>query len=243
MSPIATIFSNPIAASVAPPASGAGPDRLSLLGVGGRPSAVVGELVLEGTPVHYQGPATEFDFPAFTTTKGAQLVAIIAFNGNPISISGITGGGTWAERHASGTVDPLVEWSAQAAAALDGVTIHVTLSGASTYISAQLFAFSNQDTSTIWDGHANIPAFDDTYIADPLLISTSNANDVIIASFRMNATEHPTAGAGWNPIVADDYLLVEYMIVSEAQTDLSCGISTGYTDSSASIADALMAAA
>lgn len=199
-------------------------------------------LALEGTPQ----VSTTTSLPAFTTSLPAQIFVSGLIN-DSTGISSISGGGlTWTLRKlVNNGVPTFTEelWTAQANAALSGVTVTITPNGTPSFQSYVIFAFSGQDTGTIFDGNASVPAGNPGGApADPVLISTNNANDVIIACFRMQGTANPTQGAGFTLISGANFQCSEYQIVSATQTNLSCGLGTGTGDSNGCVADALMAA-
>ncbi len=195
-------------------------------------------LALEGTPVHATASTSSLAVGTFTTTKAAQL--FLAFLHNGSLVNSISGGGlAWSRRTQSASSGNIIElWTAAAAAAVSGITVTINMGG-SVFLTADLFAFSGQDTATIWDGNVAVPA--NSTGPDPLLISTTNPNDVIIAAFRMSGTSNPTEGSGFTKISGANFQLVEYKIVSAAQTNLSCGIGTGSGGANGCVADALKA--
>lgn len=203
-------------------------------------------LALEGTPVHNNASSgTSLVTGAFTTSNASEVFIVATINST--TISSISGGGlTWAKRTSAidGSGDALEEWAAKATGALSAVQFTITLAGATGFITVDTFAFSGQDTTTIWDGNASIPAhLNGPFAADPITVSTNNANDVVIGGFRMAGTASPTAGSGFTQISGANFQLTEYKIVSSAQTNLSVSITTGSGNSNGGVADALMAAA
>ena len=82
-----------------------------------------------------------------------------------------------------------------------------------------------------------------TGTTDPLSITTTHANTMVIGSFRMNSTSTPTQGTGYTIISGANFLLSEYQIFSSTQSGLSVTIGTGAGDANGCIADALVAAA
>jgi hypothetical protein len=196
-------------------------------------------LALEGTPVHKNSSGSSSEvMGAFTTSQAAQIFLSIA--PNDATVSSVSGGGlTWARRATSGGTSPIELWSAQASGALSGVSFTINFSVAPTFDTMDVFAFSGQDTTTIWDSHASVPT---TGTSDPLAISTNNANDVIIAIYREAGTSTPTQGAGFTKISGADFALVEYKIVAATQSSLSCTQGTGAGNANGGVVDALMAA-
>ncbi len=203
-------------------------------------------LALEGTPQHVTGSGSNTtNLPAFTTSVAARLFISVAFNDTAgVVVSGISGGGlTWTQRVGrNGTNSSIELWSAEAASAVAGAVFTITYSAAATpaFTSAHVFAFSGQDTSgTPFDGNGAVPASSAT---DPVAITTTNADDVIIAAYRESSTASPTAGTGFTTIIGADYHLAQYKIVAAPQTGLSCTQGTGAGDSNGCVADALKAA-
>lgn len=205
------------------------------------------QLALEGTPVHVNATSgTSLVTPAFTTTKAA-LIAIVnttndGASGDTATITSITGGGlTWARRKSNAT--NLIEyWTASAAAALSGVQFTINYAAAVSFTTADVFAISGNDTSTIYDSNPSVPASVDSTQHDPITVFTSNAFDFIFGGFRFPATANPTAGVGWTKISGADYQLVEYKIVSATQTSLSVNVGTGVGTATGGVADAVMSA-
>ncbi len=198
-------------------------------------------LALEGTSVHVNssGPGTSLALPAFTTSVATQVFVCILINGG--TISSVTGGSlTFTNRVTSVGTNLISLWTAAASSALSGVVFTINFSVAPGFTTADCFAFSGHDTITRWDSNASVPSKEDSG-PDPILVSTNNANDVIIAGFRMVNTASPTAGSGFTLISGADYQGVEYKIVSATQTNLSCGLTTGNGDANGCLVDALMA--
>jgi hypothetical protein len=206
-------------------------------------------LALEGTPVHSNTiSGSSANAGPFTTSVATQVFIANTINGSNVTISSITGGGlTWTLRKRSNTgTNTYIElWSAQASSAISAVTFTINYSGSITFSTVDIFAFSGADTSgTPFDTNVSVPSAKDGG-PDPILVSTDNANDVVIAAFRTASTSSPTAGATFTAVTNSgaDFQLVEYKIVSATQTNLSCGMTTGTGDSNACVVDALKAAA
>lgn len=194
-------------------------------------------LALEGTPVHNNASSgSSIVTGAFTTTQAAEVV--IAITINSVTISSITGGGlTFAKRTSNAA--GIEEWAAPAAAALSGVQFTINFSGATGFVTTDTFAVSGQDTATVFDANAAVPA---NGTADPGSISTSNANDFILGAFRFAATAAPTQGAGYTKISGADFQLSEYQIVSATQSGLSITVGTGVGNANGFVGDAIMQA-
>jgi|SRR5581483_3427093 len=199
-------------------------------------------LALEGTPVHNNATSgSSLVTGAFTTTVGTEVFIVATVNPQGATISSITGGGlTWAKRTSATSVGNgnIEEWAAKATGALSGVQFTINFASSVTFVTSDLFAFSGEDTSTIWDSNGAVPA---NNTSNPVSISTSNANDAIIAGARMSSTASPTAGTGFTRISGADFQLTEYEIVSATQSGLSCDTG-GSAASNGMVADALMQA-
>jgi hypothetical protein len=206
-------------------------------------------LALEGTPVHKNitsGISTTIG--PFSTAKTAQVFIAVLSNPSsvytPTSVSSITGGGlTFSSRVVAYEAmfnQPIALWTAKAASSLTSVTFTINYTVSLAYSTIDVFAFSGQDTTTIFDTNAAVPAAKNA--SDPISISTSNMQDVIIAAFRMASTVSPTQGIGFTEISGAHYQCVEYKIVSSVQTGLSCTLGAGSGNANACVADALMQA-
>lgn len=200
-------------------------------------------LALEGTPVHNNASSgTSLVTGAFTTTQAAEVFISVTLNiAAGKTVSSITGGGlTWARRTSvyHSTTEGIELWAAQAASALSAVAFTVNTSGAIAFITTDVFAFSGQDTTTIWDGNAAIPA---SGVVRPITYSTSNANDVIISCFRMSATASPTQGTGFTKISGANFQLAQYKINSATETGATADTGASAA-SNGGIVDALMQA-
>jgi hypothetical protein len=193
-------------------------------------------LALEGTPVHKNvtsGSTIVMD--AFTTSVGTQVVIVATINGGDNMITSITGGSlTFSERSQVGSSgNNIYLWTAEASGALAGVQFTLNLSTAIVFGTVDVFAFSGQDTGTIFDGNASIPA---EATSDPVLVSTTTADTVIIAGMRVG-TASPTQGTGFTKISGADFQLTQYKIVAAPQTNLS--VDSSASDANGVVVDAI----
>lgn len=201
-------------------------------------------IALDGTPVHKNVTSgSSFAMPAFTTSSTNDLV-ILSLTVNGVTGSSITSANTsgWTLRKRQTVTTQTIEtWVGTATAALTAEVITVNLSGATTFATTDLWAVSGADTTTKFDSNVSLPASAGGAGTDPIVISTSNANDFIFGCYRMAGTASPTAGAGWTIISGADFQLCEYKVVSATQSSLSVTIGTGVGDANGGIADALIA--
>jgi hypothetical protein len=210
-------------------------------------------LALDGTPTHNSSSGTSATVACPTTSNPTDVLILFSeINNGSTTASSITSvtdnsGVTapWARR--ANLFDSagrqFEEWYTKTTGTLSGKTITVNYAVSTSFASLGVVAISGANTSSPFDSHAGLPVTLRDIASDPLSISTSNANDFIVGSFRMNSTSTPTQGSGWTKDVGADYLLIEHQIASSAQTNLSVTIGTGVGDSNAGIADAIAAAA
>jgi hypothetical protein len=124
---------------------------------------------------------------------------------------------------------------ALAAGTLSAQTITVTVTSA-TFNTIDIFAVNGAKTSAPFDVNGSLPAISAT---DPVSVSTTAANTMILAAFR-NSAGSSTAGTGFTLIGGADFQLTEYKIVSAAQTGLSVTMGTGAGTSNGAIGDAIV---
>jgi hypothetical protein len=168
------------------------------------------------------------------------IMAYIIYNGGPLAGSKISGGGlTWASRATAvggGSPDGIDEWYAIASSPLSAVTITVTQTTA-TFMLLTLVAIANANTTSPFDGSV---VFNGSLPFDPLSITTTNAKTLIIAGFRENTTNFPTAGSGFIQLYGSQFSLTEYATFTSPQTGLSVGQTVGSGNSNGGIADAIV---
>jgi hypothetical protein len=201
-------------------------------------------LVLEGTPVHNNATSgTSLTTGAFTTSQAAEIFISATVNGT--NITSITGGGlTWALRkqQANSGGNFIEEWAAQASGALSGVQFTINFGTTVSFTTTTVYAFAGQNTSSIWDADAGIPY---SAQSDPITYNTVNANDALIASYRLGvatSTAGNIGGAAATLIDSGDFHAVEYRIVSATQSSQTATLGTGAGQANAGIVDAIMQA-
>lgn len=183
----------------------------------------------------------------------AFVVTVRAFF-TPATVNSITGGGlTFTKRTAiggnSGSTNYSLEiWAAPAASALSAATLQANLSAASEGLLA-FVAFSGGNTSSIWDANGSLPASAGPMTSAPSVsgVSTSNANDVIIAAAAGIGMVIGNPGAGYtiigNDVRSGVYALdIQYKIVAAVQSSVTVAFGASETSSGANIyADAIQA--
>ena len=160
-------------------------------------------------------------------------------NGTSVSSVSDAAGLIWHQRAVAGSgPQTIYEYYAIAANALSADAITVNFAGTASYVDLNAFGVSGANTSSPFDSNVSVPATPATSTGS---ITTSNANDLIIAGYRFGSNATPAAGAGWTAINASgSYYLSEYQIVSATQAGLVATASTG--DENGGIVDAIVQA-
>lgn len=200
-------------------------------------------LALDASVSGNSGSSGSFQVTITTTVAACVLLAFITTNGGPVTGITDSAGLTWTHRATGRSVGGETNelWYAIAASQVTSDIITVATTSAN-FITVHAFAVSGADTASPFDGTA---VTDGTAPADPLSISTTNADTMIIGGFRFSGTGSPTAGTGFTSIaaLAAGFQLAEYQIVAATQTNLDVTVGTGVGDSGGGIADAIKAAA
>lgn len=208
-----------------------------------------GALALDGS-VHKNITAGTSTTVSLTTSVacGTAYCAVLAnihssFEGNVTAVSGSTLGAL-TKRAAVGdtTSGPngLYAYAKAYTSALSSEVITITYeNGGTTFSTIDCFGIANTKTTSQFDPNGTVPATAATFPSDPLAISTNNANDFILGTFRQNSAASPTAGTGWTAVSGANFLLTEYKIVSATQTLLAVTVGTGVGDTNGGIADAI----
>jgi hypothetical protein len=206
-------------------------------------------IAIDGTPVdsNINGNNTSITV-TLTTPSSLDIIDIfVTTNGgasgypgvSSISSSNTTG---WSQRASvtSGSSHVLQEWQGKAAAPLSSEVITINLNLTSTFTTASAIAITGANQTTIFDSNGALPA---TASSGNVAITTSNANDIVLAGYAFANNTTPSAGGGWTQLLGANYMLVEYQIVSTTQSSLSATIGTGDGDENNGIGDAIMQAA
>ncbi len=212
--------------------------RLTLLGCGKPPAAGGGgPLSLDGS-VHGTSPGTNFAVLTLSTTKTNNIIYVASeSNGSPTSVVGSTLGAFTAR--SAGAISSF--WIL-APSILSSETITLTYSGGTSFISATAFAVNGANTSSPFDVNGSVPTLTSFGVpADPISLSTTANDTIIIGAYRFSSQSNPTAGTGFTAIQLNgDFLLTEYKIVSSAQTSLPITVGTGVGDTNQGIGDAIV---
>ena len=196
-------------------------------------------LALDGNGfANKSAPTTSASVTLTTTHPNDVIVLDIVQNGTAVSSVSDVAGLNWHQRAVAGTAGQTIyEYYAIAANALSADVITVNFAGAAGYVDLNAFGVSGANTSSPFDSNVSVPA---SPAASAGSITTSNANDLIIAGYRFGSNAAPAAGSGWTAINASgNYYLSEYQIVSATQAGLVATASTG--DENGGIIDAIQA--
>lgn len=174
-----------------------------------------------------------------TITINSANEFLVAFSAtNTGSVSGVTDtlGLTWTQRATVGS-QPEMEFTALGPTGGSyPQTDTITFAAPSGYITAGVMGIIGANTGSPFDGSAV------TGTADPLTISTSHTNTIVVAGFRFASTSTPTAGSGWTaqPGGSLFFSINEYQGFSSTQSGLSVTVGTGAGDANGAIADAIV---
>jgi large repetitive protein len=174
---------------------------------------------------------------SLTTTKANDVIILdVVQNGSSVNTVTDTAGLTWHQRAVTGSGSQTIsEYYAIAPNALSGDSITVATAGAAFYTDLNAFAVSGANTASPFDNNLSTPV---TAASSTAAVTTSNANDMIIAGYRFASDATPAAGSGWTAInAASGYYLSEYKIVSTTQAGLVATASTA--DQNGGIVDAI----
>ena len=208
---------------------------------GGATGTGAGSLALDGNGfANKSAPTTSASVTLTTTHPNDVIILDIVQNGTAVSSVSDVAGLNWHQRAVAGTAGQTIyEYYAIAANALSADVITVNFAGAAGYVDLNAFGVSGANTSSPFDSNVSVPA---SPAASAGSITTSNANDLIIAGYRFGSNAAPAAGSGWTTLNASgNYYLSEYQIVSATQAGLVATASTG--DENGGIIDAIVQAA
>jgi hypothetical protein len=177
-----------------------------------------------------------------TTTKiNNIIVAFITTNGGGVSDGCTLNGTAMTLRATAGVGSSIMEmYWILSAGILTAANVVYTPTSAN-FTTVDVFAINGAHTAAPFDVNGVLPVIGS---ADPLSISTTAANTIIIGGFR-NTTGTTSPGAGYTAIGTGgvgttDFQLIEYQIVSSAQSGLSVTMGTGAGSSNHCIADAIV---
>lgn len=175
------------------------------------------------------------------TTGGPGILMLYAHRNVGI-ITSITDtiGSSWQFRALSPIVNfenKMEEWWAAAPTTMSSNIITVHFNTAAT---AEIIAFCirNARRDAPFDTNGVLPVTSGT---DPVNVSTTKANTFIVGGGRFNTS--PTAGSGWTTIAdggSTFNTLVQYKIVTSAQTNLSWAATTGAGQCNGAVVDAVV---
>lgn len=211
--------------------------RFGDLGGAGMGIVVPNTMSLDGSTSNVNGSTTALAATLTTTKTNDVICVMVLTNAGPIiSVSSPTLG-AFAKRTNAGPSPNFIElwYKASPAVFNEAITVISTSAG---YMTIIAFGVNGAKTSAPFDVNASLPT---TGTADPLTISTTAVNTMAIGGFG-GTTNQPTAGGGYTQIdnTVNSFMLVEYQLLSAAQTNLSVTVGTGAGTTNRSIADALV---
>jgi hypothetical protein len=163
------------------------------------------------------------------------LIGFTATNSGAVTNVTDTLGLSWALRATNGAGQPEEEFYALGPTS-GGFpqTDTISFNAPSGFIAAGVVGIVGCNTSSPFDGSAVVGT------SDPLTISTSHTNTIVLGGFRMSSTAAPTAGSGYTQLGNGFYTLNEYQTFTSTQSGLSVTIGTGAGNANGAIADAIV---
>lgn len=193
---------------------------------------------LDGSANANTGGGTTLSATLTTTNANDVICAFILTNGATNSISSVTDNSgvtaAWSKFASTSSGLDFELWYTTATAALSGASITMNCPSP-TFITMHVFGVSGAHTASPFDGSGVIST------SDPISITTSDANDLLIAGFRMSSTSNPTAGSGWTQIQGNHFQVSECKTAATAGT-YSATIGTGVGDANEGIVAAIRGA-
>lgn len=213
-------------------------------------------LALDGHTTGTWASGTQFSVTGLTTTSSPDVIVafIVSQASTAIHVTSLTTTGvTWqgAARKTTASTSTTYElWYGTAASTLSNQTTAVNLSGTPGVAGANaiVFGVSGANTAAINDSNASLPASNTGASGVAIStsgVSTSNANDMIIAGGTQAAAITETAGSGYtliNNISASESNFAQFQVFSATQSSISVSFGTNATASWRMIVDAIQAA-
>jgi hypothetical protein len=173
-------------------------------------------LAIDGQVHTNSGGSASLAVSLTTTLTNDYIIVCITTNGAPVT-SVTSAHLTFSFIVAVDAVGQDIEfWAAFSTGALssESITINTTTSA---FLTIDAFGVSGSgQTSLVFDSGGP-----QTGIVDPVSITTVNANTMVIAGLRQSTFAAEPAGSGFSTLNTADFQLVEYKVLTSAQT-LSC---------------------
>lgn len=167
--------------------------------------------------------------PSLTTTKtNDYIVLCIQVNGSGVSTITDTAGLTWTQVSLVSSGGNSYVYRAFSSGILTSNVITITFTGSSAFFSTVTFALNGTLGASALDVNGTLPGT--TTTSTPLTLTTSNANDLLFASYALNTgTGTADTGNGWTlvPGSGGNFMAVEYKLVTATQSAFSAGLATG----------------
>jgi hypothetical protein len=170
-----------------------------------------------------------------TTLTNDEIIVGVSFNvGAGVSISD-TAGLTW--NTIAGSNAKAAIYQAKATSVLTSDVITYTNNSIPGVGAVYALAIHGANLVSPFDPHAGLPVF---AASGNVSVPTTNQFTVPFAVYSMNSTGSPTAGAGFTGQAASGcFSIMEYQIVSTAQSGLAMALTTGALDQNAGNGDAV----
>jgi hypothetical protein len=175
-------------------------------------------LAIDGA-VHGTGSAATFPVTLTTTQTNDYIMVCVLSNGAPVvSVVGSTLGSFTQLGHTFRPSSPFGEeiWGKFSSGILSSETITVNTTSSGTIVVDAFGVSGSGQTSLVMD--AGGPQVIAGNPADPVSITTVNANTMVIGAFSLQSGPGNTAGAGFTLVSATDFAVAEYKVLSATAT-------------------------
>jgi hypothetical protein len=183
-------------------------------------------LAIDGTVHNTTASGTSLAVSLTTTNANDYIMVCISSNGDPITgVSGSTLGAFTQVGLATRDVSTHSQsiWAKFASGLLTSETITATYT-TSTFMTMDAFGVSGSGQTSLVFDPAGVQIHNGPGVADPILITTTNAITMVVATFGLQSSSTNSAGAGFTAISGIDWSLVEYDILSATgTTTAACG--------------------
>jgi hypothetical protein len=195
--------------------------QLTLMGVGGCSSSAAVGLTIDGTANVANGSGTSQTITLTTSHSNDVIILMSESNGSSSGtvISGIsdTAGLTWARRKTNAVGElALEEWYATSASPLSSDSITVSYNASTTYIELTAFGINGSHPAAPFDTNVSLPG---SGASGNGSITTSNANDMLIALFRQAGATCGTSG--FTTVTPGSFSCSQTLVVSATQSGLT----------------------
>jgi hypothetical protein len=193
-----------------------------------QPAGPTNKTSLDGSAVFTSaGGATTSTITLSTTKAGDYIVVAAQANSAFPTTSGVSdvAGLSWTLLARDAPINgSSVLYGAYSPGILTSDVITITYNTTPSFVSTVAFGINGVPATSQIDPNGALPGV--TATSTPFTLTTSNANDFLIAFYSMTSATN-TAGSGWTLISGANFSVVEYQIVTATQSALSATVGSG----------------